>query len=159
MSPRLEGLVWACLILLVGAACFEALVAIEVIRLGNVPGEGAFGGGAVFVAALLALLVAATVSVAHAVEARCERRLVWILLAPSGVVYVIARWYTFDPYYLPTLRRYADGGVTGSWISVLSIAAIAAALLAIRFPRGGAVWVSVVLLVSALTAWIFPLGK
>ncbi len=159
MTSRLEGVAWSSLAVLVTAALFEALVALQVIPIGNVPGEGARGAGVVFVAALLAMLVAATISVAHALEARSERRLVWILLAPAGVVYVMARWHTFDPYYLPTLRRYVDGGVTGAWIAPLALAGIAAALLAIRLPRGGAVWTGVVLLVSAFTAWILGIGK
>ncbi len=159
MSPsRLEAVAWASLLVLGGAAAFEGLVAIEVIPFGSEPGEGAAGGGVVFVAALLAFLCAAVASFAHAQTARPERRLVWIALAPVGVMYVVVRWYSFDPYFAPTLRRYSEGAVSGAGIAGLALAAVAVAGLASVLPRGGAVAASVVLLVSALTAWALGIG-
>ena len=159
MSSKLEGVAWAAAIVLLSGAFYEALVALEVLPIGDEPGEGARGSDLVLVAAMLAYLTAAVICVAHAVAARSEARPVWIALAPVGAVYLVARWYTFDPYYLPTLRRYADGEIHGWWIAVVSLAAVSVASLTLRLPRGGAVWSSVVLLVTALTVWLLPIGK
>jgi hypothetical protein len=159
VSRRVEGVAWATLLVLATASLYELLVALEVISLGDVPGEDAPGARVVLAAALLAMLVGAGVGVAHALESRCERRVVWAALAPASFVFVVARLYSFDPYYLPTLRRYAEGGVSSTWIAVVGLASIAAALVTLRFPRGGSIWTSVVLVVAALTAWILPFGK
>ena len=41
-------------------------------------------------------------------------------LAPVGAAFMTARFYTFDSYYLPTLRRMSDGGfVPALWIFAL----------------------------------------
>ena len=117
MSPRREGAAWASVTVLAVATLFEALVALDV------PGEGARGGGIVFAAALVAMLVGAALAVALALAspATDAPSLVWVLLAPWGAAYVTARWLAFDPYYLPTLRRYSDGGVGAPWIAGLAL--------------------------------------
>ena len=56
------------------------------------------------VAGMLALLVAAGATFVRSLETR-DRVAVFVLLAPVGAAYLIARWYSFDPYYLPSLRR------------------------------------------------------
>ena len=81
------------------------------------------------------------------------------LLAPAGAAYLIARWYSFDPYYLPSLRRYADGGIHGPWIVVVTLAGVGAGMLTLARPRPGCVVSLVVLLVEALTVFALPLGK
>ncbi len=161
MSPRREGAAWASVAVLAVATLFEALVALEVVPMGDVPGEGARGGGIVFAAALVAMLVGAALAVALALAspATDAPSLVWVLLAPWGAAYVTARWLAFDPYYLPTLRRYSDGGVGAPWIAGLALSSAVSALLSRRYPRSGAVATSSVLAVSALTAWVLGFGK
>jgi hypothetical protein len=135
------------------------LIALEVIPLGSEPGRGARGSSVVLVAALIALLCGAAAACLRALTANGDGHLVVALLAPVGVAFVVTRWLSFDPYYLPALRRYSSGVVSGTWIVVLSLAGTAAAALAALRPRAGATAVSAVLVVSALTAWALPLGK
>ena len=160
MSPRGEAVAWASVTVLLAATLFEALVAVEIVPLGDVPGEGARGGGIVFAAALVAMLAGAALALALALAppATHAPSLVW-MLAPSGAAYVTARWLTFDPYYLPTLRRYSDGGVGAPWIAGLALSGAISALLVRRNPRSGAVATSCVLPLSALTAWVLGFGK
>jgi hypothetical protein len=128
---------------LLAAAGYEAAVALGILHLGDAPGDGPPGEGIVLVTALAALLVAAVVA---AVAPR--RRLVW-LLGPAGVALVVARFYSYDPYYLPTLRRMSDGGaVSGLWIVFLCVAAATAAVIGRLRPRPG----------SFLTAAVIVLG-
>jgi hypothetical protein len=69
-------------------------------------------------------------------------------LAPSAAVFSLARFYTYDDYYMPHLRRYSDNGtVQPAWMFVLTAGAIAAGVLAWRVPRIGAVVTAVVLVV------------
>jgi hypothetical protein len=108
---------------LLAAACYEAAVALGILHLGDAPGDGPPGEGVVLVAALAALVVAAGLAAFAS-----RRRLVW-LLAPAGVALVVARFYSYDPYYLPTLRRMSDdGAVSGRWVVFLCAAAATAAV-------------------------------
>lgn len=159
MSSRLEGVAWASLTVLGCAAVYESLIAARVIPLGSEPGRGATGSGAVFGVALIALLCGAAVSGVWTLSASRARHVVLALLAPAGAAYVLTRWLSFDPYYLPTLRRYSSGGVSGVWIAVVCLAGAAAAVLVTVRPRAGAAAVSAVLVVSGLTAWVLPFGK
>lgn len=158
MSPRLEGVAWATAIVLAAGSLYELLVATEVVPIGDVPGEGAPGADVVRVAGLLALVVAAGAAFVRSLD-KHGPAVVWALLAPVGAAYVVASWYGFDPYYLPTLRRYAEGEVPGPWVVAAVLAAIGAGALVLVRPRLGAVASSVVLLVEALTVFGMPLGK
>jgi hypothetical protein len=159
VSSRLEGVASACLVVLGCAAVYESLIAARVIPLGSEPGRGATGSGVVFVAALIALLCGAAVSGVRALSTSRAHHVVLALLAPAGAAYVLTRWLSFDPYYLPTLRRYSSGGVSGMWIAVVCLAGIAAAVLVTFRARAGAAAVSAVLVVSAHTGWVIPFGK
>jgi len=112
----------------------------------------------VFVAGVLALLVGAGASFRHAVGTRVDPGLVWLLLAPVGAAYVLARWYSFDPYFAPTLRRHSEGIVSGAWIVGLVVAALGSAILVRLFPRIGGIGTTVVLLLCTITVWAAGLG-
>lgn len=159
MRDRLEGVAWACVLVLGAGTVFEVLVALEVLSIGDVPGEGARGSAVVFAASVLALLVACVVSAANGLRARAARSPVWSLLAPAGAAYLVARWFAFDPYYAPTLRRYSEGGVAGEWIVAVVLSAGAAVVLTRRFVRAGSLVTALVVLVEVLTIWVLPLGK
>jgi hypothetical protein len=134
---------------LLAAACYEAAVALGILHLGDAPGDGPPGEGIVLVTALGALLVAAVVA---AVLPR--RRLVW-LLAPAGVALVVARFYSYDPYYLPTLRRMSDGGaVDGRWVVFLCAAAVIAAL-AVRLRLRAGTFLTVAVSVLSFATVVF----
>ena len=54
--------------------------------------------------------------------------------APSAAFFALARFYTYDSYYSPTLRRYADdGAVQPAWMFLL----VAAALVGRQCSSGG----------------------
>jgi hypothetical protein len=146
------------LVLALGSA-YGALVALEVVELGAEPGEGAPGGALVHAAVAVAFLAGTVTSVAHALERVCRTRLAWALLAPAGAAFLGGRWYAFDPYYLPTLRRYAEGAVNGGWVLGVIVACLAAGALAAVLPRVGALVSAAALVVTALTAWVLPFGK
>ena len=159
MTRRSEAAAGAALAVLLGGAAYEALVAFEAIPLGDQPGDGPFGGTVVLAASLLACLVASGACLARALGAPVPSALVWLALAPAGFAFTLARWYAFDPYYLPSLRRYSTNTVHGPWIVGLGIAALLAAGVGRPWPRAGALASAAVLLACALTAWWLPVGK
>jgi len=104
-------------------AVYEAAVALEALSAGS-------RDDLVILVALVAFLVGASTSFVHACFVRVEVAMAWLLLAPVGTAFVVARWYSFDPYYAPTLRRHSDDGfVSGVWIVALVGLALAAAAL------------------------------
>ena len=77
------------------------------------------------------------------------------LLAPAAAAFLVARFYTFDPYYLPTLRRASDGGlVAPEVVYLLAGLALVAGLLVRLRPRVGLWLTSVVMIGCALFAWV-----
>jgi uncharacterized membrane protein YbaN (DUF454 family) len=75
-----------------------------------------------------------------------------VFYAPSAAAFALARFYSYDSYYSPTLRRYADGGaVETAWVFLVVAAAVGAGVLTWRLPRTGAVVTGVVLVVLAGT--------
>jgi len=159
VTSRREGLAWAALAALLAAAVYEALVALKAIPMGKQPGDGPPGGTFFSVCAAFAFLLAIGLCVARAFAAAPGDGLVWAALAPAGFALLLARWLTFDPYYLPSLRRYTEGEIHALWIAIVGAASLVAALLSWRLPRVGTALASVVLVVTALTAWFLPLGK
>jgi hypothetical protein len=100
-------------VVLVLAACLQqALVATGVIPMGSVSGAAppfSFLG----LVALLALLFTGGLLVAWSFQRADEWHLAGspgvVLLAAAGALLVLTRYYSYDPYYLPTLRRISDG--------------------------------------------------
>jgi len=81
------------------------------------------------------------------------------LLSLAAVSFVVARFYSYDPYYAPTLRRMSDGGIVpGGWIVFLVGLAVLAAWNVFRNRRLGMVLTSAVCWLSAITALVMPAG-
>ena len=81
------------------------------------------------------------------------------LFAPSAALLVLARFYTGDPYYGSTFRRYADGGIIPpTWIYVLLGLAFAAGLTTLLWRRTAPLETAAVLLLLALTALFMGTG-
>jgi hypothetical protein len=147
------------LLLLSVATAYEAGVALGWLSLGTQPGEGPEGGGAALGLALLAMLVAAGVCIVRAFPAQPPVHLPDLLLAPAAAAFATARFYTFDPYYLPTLRRMSDGGIFApAWIYTLISLALLTAVVLFVAPRIGLGAAAAVLLLSAFTALVEATG-
>lgn len=141
---------------LLGATLYETLVALEVIELGSEPGDGPAGEQAIALVAVLTMLVAAGLALFAALGAHVP---VPALLPPAAAAFLVARFYTFDPYYLPDLRRFADGGMLPPvlvWCVVA--AAVGAALLTLVHRRAGAALSVPVILACALFAQVLVGG-
>ena len=130
--------------LLVGATLYETLVALQVIELGSQPGDGPPGEQAVALIAVCAMLVAAGLALVAALGARVP---FVALLPPAAAAFLVARFYTFDPYYLPTLRRFSDDGMLPPALVYGMVALAIGAALLTRFNRrvGAALSVPVIL--------------
>jgi hypothetical protein len=133
---------------LLAAAAFELALALGAGSIGSQPGDSAPGEGIVGPVAIVALFVGVIVAVRGTRNA--ERAV--SALAPAAGLFVTATDYTYDPYYAPTLRRYADGGaVPVSWIFTLLAISFVVGAFTWRRPRAGAGITALSLLVWAVT--------
>jgi hypothetical protein len=150
---RRELLTLVLLVLIVGGAAYEGAIALEWISIGDVPGEGAPAEGAILSVAVLAVLAGIGVSV----FASHGNRLVAGLVPAAGAL-MVARFYSFDSYYAPTLRRASEGGVVAAgWVyALVALAALAGALALLR-PRLALVGAPV-MFVCVLTTWFADTG-
>jgi hypothetical protein len=92
--------------MLATATVYEALVALRVIDLGSLPGEGPPGAGIVGWLAAMGLVTAAFLCAVLARSVRAPA--LSALLAPAAGAFLLAYFHTFDPYYLPSLMRYSE---------------------------------------------------
>jgi hypothetical protein len=130
MSRRLAVLAVAGLLALVTG--YELAVAAGLIALGSLPGQGPPGESFVGVVAALALLMAALLA------ATLDGPRAIALLAPLAAAFLVAHFYTFDSYYLPTLIRHSERDFMPAFVvySVAGLAATAGVLTRVR-PRLG----------------------
>jgi hypothetical protein len=143
---------------IVAGALYEAAVAGGVVPIGTVPGEGPRGEEYVLLAGVGALLATAVV-VAFVAVGVLGPFAAGPLLPLAGAAFAFARWYSYDPYYLPTLRRASEGGlVPASWMAGLVLLSLLAAALSYARPRPGAALTVVALTLSAVTAFAAQLG-
>ena len=139
------------LAVLVAGAAYETAVALGWISLGTQPGDGPPFEALVLVAALIAMLVGALVSFALSTEGRCSTFVA--LFGAAAGAFVVARFHGFDPYYLPTLRRYSDAGMfSPTWVYAVAGLGLLASLLCFARPRVGLVLSGAVLLVCLFTS-------
>ena len=163
MRYRLASAQWDALVtpsilavLVVGTA-YETAVALEWISLGTQPGDGPPFEGLVLVPTLIALLVGALVSWGSSTSGRSGVSVA--LLAAVAGAYVVARFHGFDPYYLPTLRRYSDAGTfSPAWVYTVAGLGLLASLLCFARPRVGLVLSGAVLLVCLFTSIFLGTG-
>jgi hypothetical protein len=153
--PRLSVPIF--LAVLIGTAGYELLVALGVIELGSLPGEGPPGAGIVGTLAAVALLAAAVLS---GVLARAgDAPALSAFFAPAAGAFLLAYFYAFDPYYLPSLIRHAERDfVPSALVFALAAAALAVGLLALLRRRVGLVLSVPTILLCGLAAWWSGLG-
>jgi hypothetical protein len=81
------------------------------------------------------------------------------LFAPAAALFVVARFYTGDPYYAPYFRAYGDGGVfSPAWVFGLLVLALAAGIATQFWRRTAPVESAAVLLLLAFTALFMGTG-
>jgi hypothetical protein len=147
MLRSLPWLGWLVAGTLVAAAGYELALALGAGSLGPEPGDGVAGSWVVNFLALLAMVAAA--GLAAAFSAHPGRGAP--LLAPSAAAYLVAFYFTYDPYYAPELYRYSEGNVGGAWIAIVAAIAAGAGVLTLLRPRVGAAVSGIVLLVVVAT--------
>ncbi len=150
------------LLVVIGAvALYEAAIAIQVIPIGDEPGENALGGGAARAVGTLALLGALVVAVASIRTPELLSGTVRLLLPLAGASLVVATGYAFDPYFAPTLRRYADPDnwfPSTWWLFFVAAAAVVAGLLSRVNARVGLGATALVLLICLPTLLYTGIG-
>ena len=143
---------------LLAATGYEIAIALGAFSVGPAPGQGPAGETAVLLAALLALLAGSGLS-AYLAGRTDAAPPAAALLAPAGSAFATVRFYTFDPYYAPALRRMSDGGmVAPGWVFCLAAAAVVVATVTMARPRPGLLATVPLLLVCALTALVEDAG-
>jgi hypothetical protein len=147
----------AVLVVLGVATLYETALALEILSIGALPGQGAPLEGVFVTASLIAALAGIVLACWLAVMERES----WpaALLAPATAAFMIARYYTFDSYYAPDLQRYSEGGFSPLWVYGLSLVAVATSLLTLRRARIGFACSAVVMLLCVFTAFFFGFGK
>jgi hypothetical protein len=117
------------------AACYEVLAAAGLLEIGNEPGEGTAGEIVVSVAAATGFLIAVATLALTAARGRAPRDRAFVVLPLAAAAYMVARFYTYDPYYAPSFRRASEDGLVSQWwVFGLAVAACAAAV-AVRLAR------------------------
>ena len=150
-------LIGAVLMVLLGATVYELLVALRVIELGSLPGEGPPGAGIAGWLAAAALLAAALLCAALAWAGRGPA--VAALLAPAAGAFLLAYFHTFDSYYLPTLVRYSERDfVPPALVYALAAVAFAVGLVTFMRRRPGLVLSVPAILVCGLAAGWSSIG-
>lgn len=143
-------------------AAYELLVALGVIGLGPRPGDAPAGATAIVPLALLALLLAGGLLLAAAVGGRRWNgwgRLAVPAAGAAASAFLVARFYSYDPYYAPYLRRMSEEGlVAGRLIAFLVAATLVSGLLVRRWPRAASAGTAVGVWAIALTAAVAGLG-
>jgi hypothetical protein len=161
LPPRTKT-TWALAVsalLLVAGATYQATVALGFLAMGKGPGGEPAGSEIVALTVLLAFVIGIIASVSCAFRRDTEWKSVAPLIAPASAAFVVADFYTFDSYFLPTLRRFSeDGVVAGRWIVALVVIALVASALSKLRPRISIFVTSILLVLGAYTSMIEGMG-
>jgi hypothetical protein len=158
MQTKLSVPVLVVFLVLAGATVYEALVALRVIGLGSLPGEGPPGGELVGFVAAIGLLAASLLSavlagVGSAAPAPSAS------LAPAAAAFLLAYFHTFDSYYLPSLIRYSERDFNPPVVVFVLVGlSLAAGLVTLRRRRAGLALSVPLILACALTAFLTGAG-
>jgi hypothetical protein len=151
------GVAATLLLAVIAGATYEAAVALKWISLGDVPGEEAPYFGLFYTAALIALLVGAVVS--WILAWRYESNVFVALLGIAAAALVVTSFYSFDPYYLPTMRRYSDGGTfSPTWVYAVAGFGLLSTWLCLTSPRIGFAVNAPALILCAFTVTFLGVG-
>ncbi len=146
-------------LVLLAAASYEAAIALQWLDIRPLPGEGRREEERVLLVAVVAQLVGAAVAAVYAFRSRIENAATGSMIPLAAAGFMTARFYTFDPYYAPTLRRMSDGGfVAPWWVYTLVACSLLAGALTLARSRVGFSAVAVVVPLCALTAFAMGIG-
>jgi hypothetical protein len=158
MQRKLWVTLLTVLLILAAATVYEMLVALKVIELGSLPGEGPPGAELMGFVAAIGLLAAAVLSGLFA-TIHASAPTLSALLAPAAGGFLLAHFYTFDSYYLPTLVRYAERNfIPPAVVFVLVGLSLAAGLATLHRRRAGLALSVPLILACALTAFFTGVG-
>ena len=143
---------------LAGATLYEVLVAVNVVHLGDLPGEGPPGGELVGLIAAGAVAASAVLAVILAPRGN-ESTPLAALLAPATAAFMVAHFYTYDAYSAPTLIRHSERDfVPSSLVFTLAAFAAGVGLITVLRRRLGLVLTVPAVLLCGLTAWFTGFG-
>ncbi len=146
-------------LVLIGAATYEAAIALGWLAIGSLPGEGRPEEEQVLLVAVAAQLAGAVLAATFAFGRRRKAAAAESMIPLAAAAFMAARFYTFDPYYAPTLRRMSDAGLVASWwvLTLVACSLVAAVLTRARL-RVGLTVAAVVVPLCAVTAFAMGLG-
>jgi hypothetical protein len=146
-------------VVLAVATLYELALALDVVSIGELPGEDAPGAGLIATASVLAPVAGIVVLLASASRAAEIGPVLLPLLPLAAGCLVVAAYYAYDPYYAPTHRRYSDAGTWPAWwIYLVLAAAVVSAVVARLRPRPGAVGAAAVLFACLVTFFLNGTG-
>ncbi len=127
---------WSAVGALLVAAAYEVVLILASSHSDFAAGQRPVGQTVAEGVAALAMILAFALAIGGAV--RSGPMGASALFAPAAAAFVLAHYFTYDPYYFPTLRRYSEGGILPLWWLILVAASsILAGLLARYRPRSG----------------------
>jgi hypothetical protein len=120
------------------------------------PGQEAPGQAAVTIAAFAALLIGIGATL---VSRRILHSWPGMLVPLAAAAYVVAHYYAFDSYHLPTQRRFSDAGtVSPAWIYGVVVSAVIVAFAIRKRPSVAPVLTPILLLICTVTVFAEGLG-
>ncbi len=112
-------------VVLAAVTGYEAMQALGVISLGTSPGADAAGAGVVDTAAVCAFLTAFVVVFCSFRDAERIPSVVRQLFPLVAVATAVVGYFSFDPYFAPTKRRYSDYASSGQTVWICFVIAVA----------------------------------
>jgi hypothetical protein len=148
----------AVVIVLLGAASYEAAIALQWLDIRPLPGAGRAEEEEVLLVAVVVQLVGAVLVARSVFGSQIETTAAEAMIPLAAAAFMVARFYTYDPYYAPTLGRMSDDGfVAPWWVYTLTACSLVAAALTLLRPRLGSSVAAVVPL-CALTTFAMGIG-
>jgi hypothetical protein len=140
------------------AAAYEIAIALGLVDLGSVSGAEPTAHGQLLTAGVVALLAAGALFAGWAVawgRAAAPGSVAAPLLCLTAAAFMLGRFFSYDPYYLPTLRRMSDGGLlAGGLVLAVTVLSGVAALGTARRSRWGMAAAAAAMWLCAFCVWV-----
>jgi hypothetical protein len=153
------AVLWCVPAILFAAAAYELTLLVDLWGSYDGSARDAFVdfGETVATVAYLTMLVASVGAFVNALNPRPTWAVA--LFAPAGAAFVATRFYMYDPYYLPSLRRFSDDGSgETTWILGLLAAALVLCFLTRLMPRVGSIATAPFLFVLVMASLLASAG-